>query len=44
MMPDGAMPVNNVASNALLNQCRIGLEYFVTDYIGLELALDNNYL
>ncbi|MCB0557630.1 MAG: CsgG/HfaB family protein [Lewinellaceae bacterium] len=45
MMPDGAMPVNNVASNALLKiNAGLGLEYFVTDYIGLELALDNNYI
>ncbi|MCO6478868.1 MAG: hypothetical protein J5I94_19695 [Phaeodactylibacter sp.] len=45
MMPDGEMPPNDVASNALLKlNAGVGMEYFITDYLGLELAFDNNYL
>lgn len=45
MMPEGEMPSSNIATNTLLKvNAGLGLEYFLTDYLGLELALDNNYL
>ncbi|MCB0577968.1 MAG: CsgG/HfaB family protein [Phaeodactylibacter sp.] len=45
MMPEGEMPSSNIPSNMLLKlHAGLGLEYFVTDFLGLELALDNNYL
>ena len=44
MMPDG-ISLGNAASSTLLKlNAGLGLEYFITDYLGLELALDNNYL
>ena len=36
---------NPLASNALLKlNAGLGLEYFLTDFLGLEISLDNNYL
>ncbi|MCB9288438.1 MAG: CsgG/HfaB family protein [Lewinellaceae bacterium] len=44
MMPDGPAP-NNITSNTHLKiNAGLGLEYYLTDFLGLELALDNNYL
>jgi len=45
IMPSGQLSQGNLSSNAILKfHAGLGLEYYLTDYFGLELALDNNYL
>lgn len=45
IMPSGELSQSDIASSAILKlHTGIGLEYFITDFLGLELVFDNNYL